>query len=142
MARFGAVGDGSEQSGWRPGLVFQNNTGNLYSLNLIMLPLTSRTCKKPQPTHVFLPLEETGLPKDSIVLCENPECMSKSRVGKYLTTVPGAYLRKVAAAVVLATSAASFLDACAIEHLRLRSDQLNSVGFHSPGRSHNVQSQN
>lgn len=34
-------GTESEQSGWRPGLIFQNNIGNEYSPNVIALPLTT-----------------------------------------------------------------------------------------------------
>ena len=71
LMRFG--GSGSEQSGWRPGIVFQNNIGNAYSPNIIALPLTSQIKKANQPTHVILPAKETGLRKDSMVLCENPE---------------------------------------------------------------------
>lgn len=39
MTRF--VGTDSEQNGWRPAVVFQNNKGNAYSPNVIMLPMTS-----------------------------------------------------------------------------------------------------
>lgn len=106
--RFG--GSGSEQSGWRPGLVFQNNTGNLYSPNVIALPLTSSLKKLGQPTHVVLPAAETGLPRDSMVLCENPERMSKDRVGRYITTLPRSFMAQVARASILATSAIAFLE--------------------------------
>ena len=106
--RFG--GSGSEQSGWRPGLVFQNNTGNLYSPNMIALPLTSSLKKLGQPTHVVLPAAETGLPRDSMVLCENPERMSKDRVGRYITTLPRSFMAQVARASILATSAIAFLE--------------------------------
>ena len=106
--RFG--GSGSEQNGWRPGLVFQNNTGNKYSPNIIALPLTSSLKKANQPTHVILSGKENGLPKDSMVLCENPERMSKERIGQYITTLPDAMMAKVAAASLLATSAVSFLN--------------------------------
>lgn len=41
-------GSGSEQVGWRPGLVFQNNVGNSFSPNIIALPLTS-SIKKSWP---------------------------------------------------------------------------------------------
>ena len=81
-------GSGNEQRGWRPGLVFQNNLGNLHSPNIIALPLTSSIKKSNQPTHVVIPAEGTGLAKDSMVLCENPERMSKDRLGNYLTTIP------------------------------------------------------
>ncbi len=103
-------GSGNEQRGWRPGLVFQNNLGNLHSPNIIALPLTSSIKKSNQPTHVVIPTEGTGLAKDSMVLCENPERMSKDRLGNYLTTIPEQYMSKVAIANLLASSAISFID--------------------------------
>ena len=106
--RFG--GDGSEQNGWRPGLVFQNNVGNRYSPNIIALPLTSSVKKSGQPTHVVLPAAETGLPRDSMVLCENPERMSKEKLGRYITTLPSKMMARVAAASLLSSSAISFLE--------------------------------
>lgn len=104
-------GQGNEQKGWRPGVVFQNNLGNTFSPNLIILPLTSSLKKQNQPTHVMIPADEnTGLKKDSMVLCENPERMSKERLGSYLTTLPKEYMAQVAIANLLATSAISFID--------------------------------
>lgn len=104
------AGTGSEQSGWRPGLVFQNNVGNIHSPNIIALPLTSAIKKSKQPTHVVISAENSGLKKDSMVLCENPERMSKDRIGQYITTLSDDYMKQVAAANLLATSAISFLD--------------------------------
>ena len=103
-------GHGSEQSGWRPGLVFQNNVGNKYSPNIIALPLTSSVKNKNLPTHVFVSSKDTGLKKDSMVLCENPERMSKERIGNYLTKMPDEYMSKIAVANLLATSAISYID--------------------------------
>lgn len=103
-------GSGSEQNGWRPGLVFQNNVGNAYSPNVIALPLTSAMKKVGQPTHVVLPASETGLPRDSMVLCENPERMSKERLGRYVTTLSGPRMGQIAAASILASSAIAFLE--------------------------------
>lgn len=103
-------GQGNEQKGWRPGLIFQNNMGNQYSPNVIALPLTSSLKKSNQPTHVVIPAEGTGLVRDSMVLCENPERMSKERIGNYLTTIPKEYMAKVAVANLLATSAISFIE--------------------------------
>ena len=102
-------GSGNEQSGWRPGLVFQNNTGNVYSTNIIALPLTSSLKKTKQPTHVVLPSAETGLPRDSMVLCENPERMSKEKIGRYITTLPRTYMARIAVANLLASSAIAYL---------------------------------
>lgn len=107
MMRFG--GSGSEQSGWRPGLVFQNNVGNAHSPNIIALPLTSSIKKTWQPTHVLIPAEGTGLRMDSMVLCENPERMSKERIGSYITTLSDELMAKVAAANILASSAISYI---------------------------------
>ncbi len=103
-------GCGNEQKGWRPGLVFQNNVGNANSPNIIALPLTSSLKKAGQPTHVVIPADGTGLAKDSMVLCENPERMSKDRIGNYLTTIPAEYMARVAVANLLATSAISFIE--------------------------------
>ena len=120
-------GCGSEQKGKRPGLVFQNNTGNKYSPNIIVLPLTSSLKKSGQPTHVVIPAnEQTGLRKDSMVLCENPICVSKERLGSYLTTLPQDYMAQISVAYLLATSAISFIDPCLLTALWQKSVLLNS----------------
>ncbi len=103
-------GTGSEQSGWRPGVIFQNNIGNKHSPNIIALPITSVIKKTSQPTHVFLPAKDTGLKLDSMVLCENPQRMSKDKVGDYITTLSSEYMSKIAVADLLATSAISFIN--------------------------------
>lgn len=108
MMQFG--GSGNEQTGWRPGVVFQNNTGNAFSPNIIALPMTSVLKKAGQPTHVVIKAAETGLRRDSMVLCENPERMSKSKVGQYLTTLPQKYMEQIAGASLLATGAIAYLD--------------------------------
>ena len=102
-------GSGNEQKGFRPGLVFQNNVGNEHSPNLIVLPLTSVLKKTNQPTHVFIP-KEVGLRKDSMVLCENPKCMSKYKLGEYITTLPEEYMAQVAVGNILSSSAIAFID--------------------------------
>lgn len=123
--RFG--GSGNEQSGWRPGLVFQNNIGNRFSPNIIALPLTSRLKKTDQPTHVVLLASETGLPKDSMVLCENPERMSKERLGGYIVTLTDDSMARVAAASLLASSAVSFLSQEILLDVWRRACSLNAV---------------
>lgn len=103
-------GSNSEQRGWRPGLVVQNNVGNKYSPNTIAYPLTSVIKKMQQPTHVLVSAKETGLKSDSVVLCENPERISKRNVGQYLTKLPNQYMERIAVASLLATSVISYLD--------------------------------
>lgn len=125
LMRFG--GSGNEQKGWRPGLVFQNNLGNQYSPNIIALPLTSSIKKSNQPTHVIIPSEGTGLERDSMVLCENPERMSKERLGDYLTTIPKEYMSQIAVANLLATSAISFIDPELLLSIWQKATTLNAV---------------
>lgn len=103
------AGDANEQRGWRPGVVFQNNTGNKFSPNIVALPLTSSIKKSAQPTHVTIKASDTGLRLDSMVLCENPETISKNRLGRYVTSLPDSYMKQIAMANMLASSAISFL---------------------------------
>ena len=120
-------GSGNEQQGWRPGLVLQNNIGNTYSPNIIALPLTSSLKKRNQPTHVVLPAKNTGLVRDSMVLCENPERMSKKKLGNYLTTVPEEYMSDVAVAYLLATSVISFINPKDLMGVWQEATSLNSI---------------
>ena len=118
-------GTGSEQKGWRPGVVFQNNVGNAFSPNIIALPLTSALKKTSQPTHVVVKASDSGLRMDSMVLCENPEKMSKARLGTYLTTLSDEYMRKIAIANMMATAAVSFLSEADVIEVWRQSVQLN-----------------
>jgi mRNA interferase MazF len=120
-------GIGSEQSGWRPGLVFQNNVGNIHSPNIIALPLTSSVKRRGQPTHVIILATETGLRKDSLVLCENPERMSKDRIGQYITTLSREYMRQIATANLLATAAIAYLNMDELLSVWKQAASLNSI---------------
>lgn len=119
-------GSSSEQRGLRPGLVFQNNLGNRYSPNIIALPLTSSIKKVNQPTHVYIP-SSVGLMRDSIVLCENPERMSKDKLGTYLLTLPEKYMSEIAIASLLATSVISFIDLNSLISTWQKAASLNAV---------------
>lgn len=121
------TGSGSEQNGWRPGLVFQNNVGNSYSPNIIALPLTSSLKKANQPTHVIVRAESSGLLKDSMVLCENPERMSKDNVGKYITTLSDEYMKLIAEASILASGAIAYLDMEALKGIWEKAVALNAA---------------
>ncbi len=90
---------GSVQSGIRPVLLIQNNTGNRYGPTLIVAPITSRFWKKPtQPTHCLL----EGLKflrGPSVVLTEQITTIDKDCVGKFLGRVTDAQLCDVNRAV-------------------------------------------
>lgn len=102
-------GVGSEQKGVRPGIIFQNDIGNDRSPNVIALPLTTRIKNLAQPTHVLLPAEKYNLLADSLVLCENPQRMSKSRLLKYLGALEEEDIKSVAIGNILSSSAIALL---------------------------------
>ncbi len=115
-----------EQSGVRPGLVISNNKGNLYSPNVIVLPLTTSIKHLNQPTHVVVRASESGLHYDSMVLCENPVCVSKKRLTKYLTTLQPQQMEEVAVACLLSTGALSKLTVEQLVNARKHAISLDS----------------
>lgn len=125
MMEFG--GSGSEQGGVRPCVVFQNNVGNIHSPNVIVLPITSVLKKTNQPTHVLVKAEDSGLKLDSMVLCENPECVSKERLGNYIATLSSHYMKQIAEGSLLATAAIAFLDVKTLRSVWERASRLNAV---------------
>ena len=118
-------GTGSEQSGWRPAVIFQNNVGNAYSPNVIVLPLTSNLKRMDMPTHVVVKAEDTGLRRDSMVICENPVSVSKDKLGVYITKLPKEYMAKIAIASLLATSALDLLDQESFQEIKRKSAMLS-----------------
>ena len=120
-------GDGSRQNGWRPGVIFQNNVGNIYSPNVIALPMTSSLKRLDLPVHVLVRSCDTGLRRDSVVLCENPETVPKCRIGAYITTLSDEYMRKVAIAHLAALSSLSFLSKGDVESAMMYAKNINGV---------------
>lgn len=114
-----------EQTGTRPGLIMQNNVGNKFSPNVIAVPLTTAIKKTSQPTHVLVRSSENGLAKDSVVLCEGPERMSKSRIGCFITKLSKSDMARVAKAYLLSTSILSFLSIEEITQLWYDSVRMN-----------------
>lgn len=79
---------GSVQSGIRPVLIIQNNVGNYYSPNLIVIPFTSSLSKKKIPTHFnLLKNKYNFLTDDSLLLGEQVFTISKEQVKKVLGSV-------------------------------------------------------
>ena len=76
---------GSEQGGYRPVLVIQNNIGNKYSPTVIVAAITSKE-KMKLPTHIAVP-EMEGLEKDSVVLLEQLRTLDKRRLENYVCTL-------------------------------------------------------
>lgn len=85
------------QNGIRPGIVIQNNKGNIYSPTLQVIPLTSKLNKSKLPTHAFIPNNEsTGLKVPSIAQCEGSRLISKKDVCGIIGKVDHNTLKQVA----------------------------------------------
>lgn len=69
--------NGSVQSGKRPVVIVQNDIGNKYSPTTLICPITSKQ-KKKMPTHVEITPKESGLPKQSTIMCEQLFTVNKN----------------------------------------------------------------
>lgn len=75
--------EGYLQSGYRPGIVIQNNIGNKYSPTLIVIPLTSKLKNLEQATHLLIKRSiENGLKTDSLLLAEQITTINKAKAKK------------------------------------------------------------
>lgn len=69
----------------RPVIVVQNDFGNHYSENVIVVPLTSRA-KNTQPTHVYIHTK-CGIRKPSTAVCEMVLTIRKEDLLRWVGTV-------------------------------------------------------
>ncbi len=85
LVDFGENNIASEQSGKRPSVVVQNDTGNFFSPTTLVIPLTSSIKHIDQPTHALISKGYSkGLKRDSMLLGECLRQISKERIIKYL----------------------------------------------------------
>jgi mRNA interferase MazF len=88
-------GVGSEQSGYRPILIIQNDTGNRHSNTVIAAIITSRISTKTKlPTHAPIKAQQ-GLGHDSLVLLEQIRTIDKIRLKEYVGTLDGEAISRV-----------------------------------------------
>lgn len=90
---------GSEQSGFRPVLIIQNNVGNHFSPTVIVAAITSKEAKTALPTHV-----ETvafGLERKSIVMLEQIRTIDKSRLLEYVGVLDKKNMQQVDQALII-----------------------------------------
>ncbi|MBC8586696.1 type II toxin-antitoxin system PemK/MazF family toxin [Paratissierella segnis] len=77
-------GIGSEQRGYRPVLIIQNNIGNKFSPTVIVAVITGKVNYKARlPTHCLLNLS-SALSIPSMVLLEQIITIDKRRLKKYI----------------------------------------------------------
>lgn len=77
-------GIGSEQEGYRPVVIIQNDVGNRHSPTVIVAAITSRKeTREKLPTHFYVG-EESGLDRPSVVMLEQLRTLDKQRLDKYV----------------------------------------------------------
>ena len=88
-------GVGSEQSGYRPVLIIQNDTGNRHSSTVIAAIITSRISTKTKlPTHAPIKAQK-GLGHDSLVLLEQIRTIDKMRLKEYIGTLDSETIKRI-----------------------------------------------
>lgn len=93
MANLG-WGYGSEQGGYRPVIILQNNVGNRYSNTVTIAPVSSKT-KRPLPTHVIIRNNDGNLGDTSVVLLEQIRTIDKARLTKHIGVLSSETMAKI-----------------------------------------------
>lgn len=88
---------GSEQGGYRPIVVLQNNKGNKYSTTVIIAPISSKVFKNDLPTHVLI--EEPFLEKKSVILLEQIRTIDKKRIDEKIGDLSNEVMERVNEAI-------------------------------------------
>lgn len=74
---------GSEQNGYRPVVIIQNDVGNRFSPTVIVAPISSKVgIKAKLPTHCYIGDELLSCP--SIVMAEQLRTIDKNRLTSYV----------------------------------------------------------
>ena len=86
---------GSEQGGYRPVLMLQNDVGNKYSPTIIVAIITSRKTKAKIPTHYWLDKGQGGLVCDSMVELEQIRTLDKKRLKQFMGTLDQEQMKEI-----------------------------------------------
>lgn len=90
--------NGSVQSGLRPVVVIQNNTGNRFSSTVIVATITSKIQKKrDMPTHIVVDVD--GLMQESIVQLEQITTIDKKQVLDFIGNMPISVMEQIDLAI-------------------------------------------
>ena len=90
---------GSEQGGYRPVVILQNNRGNKHSTTVVVASITSRLGKHKIPTHVKM--NSVRVEKHSIALLEQIRTIDKSRIKQYIGNATKAEMKEIEAALLI-----------------------------------------
>lgn len=88
-------GTGSEQIGYRPVLILQNDVGNRYSPTVIVAAISSKKEKKPSLKTHYLLQPGYGIKVPSIVLLEQLRTIDKRRLDRYIGRLPSAQMKEI-----------------------------------------------
>lgn len=124
------LGDGDklkgEQSGVRPVMVIQNNTGNKFSPTVIVCAITSKVDKfKKVPTHVLL--NNCGLRVESVALLEQVYTVNKERLGDYIGEVDRNILKEIDVARNISLGDISAIDRLSVDIRDFVKKQLSGI---------------
>lgn len=86
---------GSEEAGRRPILIVQNDIGNEASSTTIVAAITSQPRRRRYPFHVPIAAQESSLPLDSTVLCEQIHTVDQGRLGGLAGSLSQEKMREV-----------------------------------------------
>ena len=86
---------GSEQGGYRPVLIIQNDIGNKYSPTTLVAPFTSNINKKNLPTHVIFDAKSYSLKRDSKAMFEQVRVLDKSLLKEFIANIDDAKMAEV-----------------------------------------------
>lgn len=90
---------GSEQRGYRPVVVIQNNKGNKECPTVIIAPITKKNYTgKRYPTHVAITQFDEIRP-NSVVMLEQIRVIDKSRIKGFITVVNQKDMKKINKAI-------------------------------------------
>ena len=88
---------GSEQGGYRPVLVIQNDIGNKHAPTTIVAVITSRHTKAKLPTHYWIKDEQgtSGLRCESMVELEQIRTIDKTRLKEFMGVLSEEEMKQV-----------------------------------------------
>ncbi|MFC1808188.1 type II toxin-antitoxin system PemK/MazF family toxin [Candidatus Omnitrophota bacterium] len=101
LVNFSKNAVGSEQKGYRPALIIQNNIGNKHSPTVIIAAFTTQFLHTHIPTNVVCRKSETGLDRDSAINLSQLRTISKERLKKKVGSLNEKLIKKVNIALVV-----------------------------------------
>jgi len=83
----------------RPAVVVQNDVGNRFSDNAIVVAISSRVPARAYPTNVLVPRGTAGLDRDGVILGSNLHTVPRSAIIRILGRLDDALLARVDASL-------------------------------------------